>query len=117
LALRFAFGSPLTTRLRSRWSLGLTFAPRVTPFPAHYEASFPLATRPHLSPRFAFAHRFDSRPPSLRSVGLALLDRRTNEIAPLGPRAVVVADVIEAEQVVQCEPLDRGAFTHPAVGD
>src|SRR5699024_1107446 len=27
LALRFAFGSPLTTRLRSRWSLGLTFPP------------------------------------------------------------------------------------------
>src|SRR5262249_46011412 len=31
-------------------------------------------------------------------------DGRANEIAPFGPRAVVVLDVLEAEQVLQHEP-------------
>ena len=47
----------------------------------------------------------------------ALLDRHVHEVAPLGPRAVVVLDVILAQQLVQHEPRVRRALADPAVGD
>ena len=43
------------------------------------------------------------------------LDRNVNEIAPLRPRAVVVADVLVAEQLVQDEPRVRAALADAAV--
>src|SRR5579859_1916410 len=45
------------------------------------------------------------------------LDRHADEAAPLGPRAVVVADRVAAEQLVQHEPGVRRALADPAVGD
>src|SRR5436190_11081199 len=45
------------------------------------------------------------------------LDRDVDHVAPLGPRAVVVADVVAAEQLVQHEPRVRRALADPAVGD
>src|SRR5882672_5354797 len=45
------------------------------------------------------------------------LDGRTDQVAPLGPRAVVVADVAEAEQVGEHEPGVAGALADAAVGD
>src|SRR3712207_2941455 len=45
------------------------------------------------------------------------LDRCTDHVAPLGPRAVVVADVRVAEQLVQHEPGVRGALADAAVDD
>ena len=47
----------------------------------------------------------------------ALLDRHGHHVAPLGPRAVVVAHVVDAEQLVQHEPGVRRALADPAVGD
>src|SRR6056297_61111 len=47
----------------------------------------------------------------------ARLDRRADEVPPLGPRAVVVPDVVVAEQLVQEEPLDRRALADATVGD
>src|SRR6266542_3743957 len=46
-----------------------------------------------------------------------LLDRDVHEVAPLRPRAVVVLDVVDAEQLVQHEPGVRRAFADAAVGD
>src|SRR5919202_1002790 len=46
-----------------------------------------------------------------------LVDRNVNEIAPLGPRAVVVLDVVVPEELVQHEPGVRRALADPAVGD
>ena len=46
-----------------------------------------------------------------------LLDRHVDEVAPLGPRAVVVLDVVAAEQLVQDEPRVRRALADAAVGD
>ena len=46
-----------------------------------------------------------------------LLDRHVDQVAPLGPRAVVVLDVVLAEQLVQHEPGVRRALADPAVGD
>ena len=48
---------------------------------------------------------------------LRLLHRRADEIAPLGPRAVVVLHVLEAEQVLQHEPREARAFADAAVRD
>jgi len=48
---------------------------------------------------------------------LRLLDRRLHDVASLGRRAVVVADVPEAKEVRQREPGVRGAFADPAVDD
>ena len=45
------------------------------------------------------------------------LDRDVDEVAPLRPRAVVVLDVVLAEQLVQDEPRVRRALADPAVGD
>ena len=47
----------------------------------------------------------------------ALLDRDADQVAPLGPGAVVVADVLVAEQLVQHEPGVGRALADPAVGD
>ena len=46
-----------------------------------------------------------------------LLDRDVDQVAPLGPRAVVVLDVVLAEQLVEHEPGVRRALADPAVGD
>ena len=46
-----------------------------------------------------------------------LLDRHVDHVAPLGPGAVVVLDVVLAEQLVQHEPGVRGALADAAVGD
>ena len=46
-----------------------------------------------------------------------LLDRHADERAVLGPRAVVVLDVLVAEQLVQREPGVAGALADAAVGD
>ena len=55
--------------------------------------------------------------PSDRPGRSALFDRHVDEVAPLGPRAVVVLDVLLAEQLVQHEPGVRRALADPAVGD
>ena len=49
--------------------------------------------------------------------GSALLNRNVDEVAPLGPRAIVVLDVGLAEQLVKYEPRVGGALADPAVGD
>jgi len=49
----------------------------------------------------------------LTPVSIGALD----EVPPLGPRAVVVANVVVAEQLVEQEPLDRRALADAAVGD
>src|SRR5437870_9527111 len=48
---------------------------------------------------------------------LGLLNRRANEISPLGPRAVVVLHVRIAEQVFEREPRMAGALADAAVCD
>src|ERR1022692_4120089 len=46
-----------------------------------------------------------------------LFDRRANQVAPLGPRPIVVADVLIAEQIFQHKPRVRAALADPAIGD
>src|SRR6476646_646936 len=46
-----------------------------------------------------------------------LLDRHADQAAVLGPAAVVVADPLVAEQLVQDEPAVAGALADAAVGD
>src|SRR5579885_1092353 len=46
-----------------------------------------------------------------------LLDRHADHVAPLGPAAVVVADVGVAQQLVQHEPGMAAALADAAVGD
>src|SRR5690606_21159504 len=53
------------------------------------------------------------RPPWTRLA----FDRRPDGAAPLGPGAVVVAHVLEAEQVGEQEPGVRAPLPDPAVGD
>src|SRR3954454_24374672 len=48
---------------------------------------------------------------------LTARDRDAHGVAPLGPRAVVVPDVVEAEQVGQDEPGVAAPLPDPAVGD
>ena len=48
---------------------------------------------------------------------LTFLNRRPHEVAPLGPRAVVIADLRVAEQVGQDEPGQAGTLADPAIGD
>src|SRR6185503_2107491 len=48
---------------------------------------------------------------------LALLDRHSDEAAPLGPGAVVVADPLVTQQVTQHEPGVRAALADAAIGD
>src|SRR5205823_10139889 len=45
------------------------------------------------------------------------LDRHVDEVPPLGPRAVVVADAVVAEQLAEHEPRVRGALADAAVRD
>src|SRR5882724_978743 len=44
-------------------------------------------------------------------------DRRTDQIAPLGPRTVVIAHIFEPEQILQHEPGVRTALANAAIGD
>ena len=46
-----------------------------------------------------------------------LLDRHADEAAPLGPAAVVVADALIAEELVEDEPGMAAPLADPAVGD
>src|SRR5438094_1189760 len=57
------------------------------------------------------------RPPPCLASALRLLDRRPNEVAPLRPGPVVVADVRVAKQVLQHEPRVGRPLADPAVGD
>src|SRR5713226_860943 len=52
-----------------------------------------------------------------RGGGDFLFDRRAHQVAPLGPRAVVVPDVLVTEQILQHKPRMRAALTDAAVGD
>src|SRR3990172_2826428 len=45
------------------------------------------------------------------------LDGRSDQIAPLGPAAVVIFDVLEIEQVLEHEPGVAGPLADAAVGD
>src|SRR5262245_7527187 len=47
----------------------------------------------------------------------SLLHRGANQVAPFGPRAVVVLHVLEAEQVLQDEPREARALADAAVRD
>src|ERR1700674_1057197 len=49
--------------------------------------------------------------------GTFLLDGCTDQVAPFGPRAVVVPHVLDAEQILQHEPRVRTALTDAAVGN
>src|SRR6266567_7697997 len=53
----------------------------------------------------------------LETVPSGLLDRRTDQIAPLGPRAVVVLHVLEPEQILEHEPRMARALADAAVRD
>src|SRR5215467_7626998 len=44
-------------------------------------------------------------------------DGSADEVAPLGPGAVIVANLVEAEQILEREPRVRAALTDAAVGD
>src|SRR6266571_5947101 len=48
---------------------------------------------------------------------LRLLHRRADEVAPLGPRAVVVLHVLESEEILHGEPGEAGPFADAAVRD
>src|ERR1700730_15996616 len=48
---------------------------------------------------------------------LRLFHRRTNEVAPFGPRAVVVLHVLVAEQILQDEPRVARPLADAAIGD
>src|SRR6476659_6439004 len=65
-------------------------------------------------PEARTSRRRRPRTPVLADV---LLDRHADQVAPLGPRAVVVLDVADAEQLVQHEPRVRRALADAAVGD
>src|SRR5260370_17001973 len=52
-----------------------------------------------------------------RGGGQFLFDGRAYQVAPLGPRAIVIADVLVAEQILQREPGVRAALSNAAVGD
>src|SRR4029453_17588544 len=46
-----------------------------------------------------------------------LLDRHVDHVAPLGPRTVVVAHVLEPQEVLQREPAVAAALADAAIGD
>src|SRR5438093_7264999 len=48
---------------------------------------------------------------------LPFLNRRRHQVAVLGPTAVVVFHVVEAEQVFQHEPSVAGTFADAAIGN
>src|SRR3989442_5676846 len=51
------------------------------------------------------------------SSGRFFLDRRADQITPLGPRAIVVAHLWVTEKVLQHEPGEGTTFTDTAIGD
>src|SRR5262245_29364046 len=53
----------------------------------------------------------------LAGLFLAFGDRRADQIAPFGPGAVIILDVLEAEQVLEHEPGVARALADAAVGD
>src|SRR5258708_23811636 len=54
----------------------------------------------------------------MRVCGLAAaLDRRADQAAVFGPAAVVVADLLVTEEVLQNEPRVRAALADPAIRD
>src|SRR5258708_13465674 len=54
----------------------------------------------------------------MRVCGLAAaLDRRADQAAVFGPAAVVVADLLVTEEVLQDEPGVRAALADPAIPD
>src|SRR4051812_17722886 len=48
---------------------------------------------------------------------LRLFHRRADQVAPFGPRAVVILHVVEPEQVLHREPRQARALADTAVGD
>src|SRR5262249_20717421 len=54
---------------------------------------------------------------AVSSLLASFLDWCADEIAPFGPRTVVVLDVLEAEQVLQHEPREAGTLADAAVGN
>src|SRR6476659_9728450 len=86
--------------------------------PAPHRGSTGPAPRP---PWPRSSRRARARPESRRTSGLAPLvaegDRDAHEGAVLGPGAVVVLDVLLAQQLLEHEPGVRGALADAAVGD
>src|SRR6185295_860109 len=56
-----------------------------------------------------------SEPPASRPRQASLFDRRADQVAPLGPRAVIVLDVAEAEQMLHHEPGEARSLADAAV--
>ena len=56
-------------------------------------------------------------PSDVSRFALTFLDRRVNQVAPLCPASVVVADLVEAEQVFEHKPGVRAALADAAIGD
>ena len=54
---------------------------------------------------------------SARARNIQVHDGRSYQVAPLGPRAVVVANVLVAEQILQDKPGMRTALADAAIGD
>src|SRR6266542_7137375 len=52
-----------------------------------------------------------------RADGNGLLDRDADHAAPFRPRAIVVANTLVAEELVQDEPAVGRALADPAIGD
>src|SRR6186713_399110 len=67
----------------------------------------------------AIAHALPwlDHPIGYRPCSRLLLNGHADRISPLRPRAVVVLDVLEAEQVLQREPGVAAALADPTVGD
>src|SRR5581483_6863457 len=65
---------------------------------------------------FLVFFRSHGLPSGCRGSGTAL-HRRSNQVAPFGPGAIIVGDVFEAEQILQNEPCVAGAFANPAIRD
>src|SRR5689334_6982755 len=85
--------------------------------------SSPRSTWPWITASLSTSTPLRSRPPFLapHMSGLPGLvaegDRYADQRTPLGPRTVVVLDVLLTEQLVQHEPGVRGALADPAVRD
>src|ERR1700730_19401438 len=71
----------------------------------------------HVSRFTVLDSRFNSPYPSSRRGSNFLLNRRAHQIAPLGPRAIVVAHVFVAKQILEHKPGVRAAFADAAVSD
>src|SRR4029077_13722315 len=65
---------------------------------------------------FISVHLWFQKPLALPRRGRRLfLDRRAHQVAPLGPRPVVILHVVVAEQVLQHKPRVRAAFSDAAI--